>query len=211
MTHMNRRDLLGLVGAVGVGSLWPLDPPSPRLRRASPPQSVAGNFPAQNVDAVREVVGASHSDLARVKELVTRQPSLAKAAWDFYDGTQWTREEVDALSEHGQPAIVINRIAAKVDNLAGTEVAGRTRVVYRSRSGASGEEDTARVLTDLALYVAERNDQALEVSGMFKAGLCKIVSLNITQIKYPRERPRICDCFDVSKGCPVGDVFLFIP
>lgn len=95
----------------------------------------------------------------------------AKAAWAFYDGEQWTREEVDALSEHGQPAIVINRIAAKVDNLAGTEVAGRTRVVYRSRSGAKGEEDTARVLTDLALYVAERNDQALEVSAMFKAGL----------------------------------------
>ncbi|MFZ2587739.1 MAG: hypothetical protein WAZ18_06460 [Alphaproteobacteria bacterium] len=95
----------------------------------------------------------------------------AKAAWDFYDGNQWTREEVEALSEHGQPAIVINRIAAKVDNLAGSEVAGRTRVIYRSRSGAKGEEDTARVLTDLALYVAERNDQALEVSAMFKAGL----------------------------------------
>lgn len=95
----------------------------------------------------------------------------AQAAWDFYDGDQWSRDEVERLAEHGQPAIVINRIAAKVDNLAGSEVAGRTRVVYRSRSGEAGEEETARVLSDLALYVAERSNQALEVSAVFKAGL----------------------------------------
>jgi hypothetical protein len=104
----------------------------------------------------------------------------AKTAWDFYDGEQWSREEIDALAEHGQPAIVINRIAAKVDNLAGSEVAGRTRVIYRSRSGDAGEEQQARVLSDLGLYVAERNEQALEVSAMFRAGLvCGIGWLDV--------------------------------
>jgi tripartite-type tricarboxylate transporter receptor subunit TctC len=44
---------------------------------------------------------------------------------------------------------VINRIAAKIDNLAGSEVAGRTRVIYRSRSGNAQEEQTAAALTDL--------------------------------------------------------------
>lgn len=95
----------------------------------------------------------------------------AKVCWDFYDGCQWTPQEVDALSEYGQPAIVINKIASKVDNLAGSEVAGRTRVVYRSRSGVAREENAARMLTDMALYVAERGDQALEISNVFRAGL----------------------------------------
>lgn len=104
----------------------------------------------------------------------------AQTAWDFYDGEQWTKDEIDALSEHGQPAIVINRIAAKVDNLAGSEVAGRTRVIYRSRSGDAGEEQQARVLSDLGLYVAERSEQALEVSAMFRAGLvCGIGWLDV--------------------------------
>lgn len=95
----------------------------------------------------------------------------ARTSWDFYDGTQWSAEEVEKLAELGQGAVVINKIAPKIDNLAGTEVAGRTRVVYRSRSGDAQEELAARVLSDLALYVAERSDQALEVSSVFRAGL----------------------------------------
>lgn len=95
----------------------------------------------------------------------------ARTSWDFYDGTQWSAEEVTALAEHGQGAIVINKIAPKIDNLAGTEVAGRTRITYRSRSGDVQEELAARVLSDLALYVAERGDQALEISTVFRSGL----------------------------------------
>ncbi|RYG61711.1 MAG: hypothetical protein EON60_02480 [Alphaproteobacteria bacterium] len=95
----------------------------------------------------------------------------AKTSWDFYDGTQWSAVDVEKLAEHGQGAVVINKIAPKIDNLAGTEVAGRTRIAYRSRSGDLQEELAARVLSDLALYVAERSDQALEVSGVFRSGL----------------------------------------
>lgn len=40
-------------------------------------------FPTQEPDLVREIVGASHANLPRVKELVTARPSLAKAAWDL--------------------------------------------------------------------------------------------------------------------------------
>lgn len=129
---------------------------------------------------VNKVVEMKTETLALVRgwfEAAVQSPAYvawrkeAQAAWDFYDGDQWSRDEVERLAEHGQPAIVINRIAAKVDNLSGSEVAGRTRVIYRSRSGELGEEETARVLSDLALYVAERSNQALEVSNVFKAGL----------------------------------------
>jgi hypothetical protein len=40
-------------------------------------------FPAQDPNLVREVVGASHRDLARVKELVGARPALARATWDW--------------------------------------------------------------------------------------------------------------------------------
>lgn len=99
-----------------------------------------------------------------------------KEAWAFYDGEQWTKEEVSRLSENGQPAIVINKLASKIDNIAGSEISGRTRVLFRSRSGEKREEETARALSDLALYVAEQNDQGLEISNLFKEGLVSGIS-----------------------------------
>jgi hypothetical protein len=95
----------------------------------------------------------------------------AREAWMFYDGQQWSDEEVRKLRENAQPTIVINKIAAKVDNIAGTEVSGRTRILYRSRSGSVSEEKTARAISDLALFVAERNEQAIELSNVFRSGL----------------------------------------
>jgi hypothetical protein len=47
------------------------------------PRPPGPEFPRQETDAVREVVGASHFDLARVKELVSARPALALATWDW--------------------------------------------------------------------------------------------------------------------------------
>jgi hypothetical protein len=106
----------------------------------------------------------------------------AKLAWDFYDGAQWAPEEVTKLAELGQPAIVINKIAAKIDNVAGTEVAGRTRIAYRSRSGQPEEEQAAKVLSDLLAYTAERTELAQEISRAFRAGLvCGVGWLEVGQ------------------------------
>jgi hypothetical protein len=115
MTHLNRRDVLGIVGiALTLGrEPWTVDPVEPWT-----PQLVAENFPAQNIDAVREIVGASHTDLARVKELVTRQPSLAKAAWDWGFGDWETalgaaahvgrREIAQLLLDYGAPPTIFS-------------------------------------------------------------------------------------------------------
>ncbi len=40
-------------------------------------------FPSQDPKLVREIVGASHRDLARVQALLETSPALAKAAWDW--------------------------------------------------------------------------------------------------------------------------------
>lgn len=115
----------------------------------------------------------------------------AKEAHDFYDGEQWTAEEKEALMEKGQPAIVINKIANKIDNLAGTEISGRTRILFRSRSGEKREEETARALSDLALYVAEKNEQATAISNVFKEGLITGISWLDTGVMRAEEGTHI--------------------
>ena len=57
------------------GAVWPAPPPNPAWRDES--------FPAQHPHLAREMVGVAHRDLARVKELVSVHPSLAKASWDW--------------------------------------------------------------------------------------------------------------------------------
>lgn len=58
----------------------------PRRAEAAP-EFPDEHFPAQPYALVREIVGASHGNLARVKELVEAHPALAKAAvdWGFGD------------------------------------------------------------------------------------------------------------------------------
>lgn len=52
-------------------------------RSDSKAAAVHPDFPRQHPDLVRSVVGASHANIDRVRELVTAQPTLAAAAWDW--------------------------------------------------------------------------------------------------------------------------------
>jgi hypothetical protein len=53
-------------------------------------------FPAHDPDAVREIVSVSHGNLARVKEMVSARPALARASWDWGFG-DW-ESAIDAAS-----------------------------------------------------------------------------------------------------------------
>ncbi len=72
------------------------------------------SYPSQDPDLVREVVGKSHVNYDRVRELVTPRPALAKAAWDWGFG-DWEsalgaashmgrRDIAELLIEHGARA-----------------------------------------------------------------------------------------------------------
>ena len=71
--HLDRRAFLGLVPAAM------LLPSVSTATQSGPPSS----FPHQEATLVSEVVGASHGNIARVKELVSARPALARAAWDW--------------------------------------------------------------------------------------------------------------------------------
>ena len=123
--HLTRRQFARSVPALGVfaaasadvhgqqpptGSAWPSPPPSPAWRDES--------FPSQHPHLARDIVGAAHRDLARVKELVTAHPSLAKASWDWGFG-DWesalgsashvgNRPIAEFLIEHGAPPTIFS-------------------------------------------------------------------------------------------------------
>jgi hypothetical protein len=57
--------------------------PGPGVPPAGPDAVVPDAFPTQAPDLVREMVGVAHFDPARVRALLERQPSLARATWDW--------------------------------------------------------------------------------------------------------------------------------
>ena len=75
---------------------------------------------------------------------------------DYYDGDQWTSEELAVLADRNQPAITINRIAPKVNAVLGHEV--RTRVDPEALPRTPQHEDAAIAATDALRYVADRED-----------------------------------------------------
>jgi len=93
---LSRRGFLGIAPALPFSlSSQASTPPMPALH---------ARFPAQEDDVVRAVVGASHNNLARVKELVTARPALARAGWDWGSGDWETA--IDAASHVGNKPIV---------------------------------------------------------------------------------------------------------
>jgi len=97
---ISRRGFLALVPAV------PFVSSSQPTQRASPNP----RFPSHDDESVREIVGASHGNLARVKEMVTARPALARASWDWGFGDWET--PIDAASHVGNRPIAEFLIAS---------------------------------------------------------------------------------------------------
>ena len=74
---------------------WPAPPAA-----GAPPDNF---FPSLHPSLMKDVVGLSHSNLARVKEMVQQHPALAKASWDWGYGDHETA--LGAASHVGQRAI----------------------------------------------------------------------------------------------------------
>jgi hypothetical protein len=100
------------------------------------------------------------SELARQDEI-----DLAQRDREYFDGSQWTRDELKLLKERGQPAIVINKVADKVQLLCGMERKARTDPKAFARTPA--EEDRADAATQALRYIADDNDFSIVRSEVF--------------------------------------------
>lgn len=83
---VSRRAFVSLTSALGLSGLavraWGQPAPA-----APPAINPVDAYPQQDPNLVREIVGASHGNFARVREAVEKQPALARAAvdWGFGD------------------------------------------------------------------------------------------------------------------------------
>ena len=83
MSNYTRRSFLQLSPALLAPALTPRPATGQPAPSSAPGSTPNAHFPAQDPDVVREVVGVSHGNIARLKQLVDRQPSLARASWDW--------------------------------------------------------------------------------------------------------------------------------
>src|SRR5687768_9613452 len=75
---MNRRNFLSVVGAGGaIITLTGIEKLNAQTKQKPDPL---------DKEMVKEFVGKSHSDFTRVKELLTKEPGLLNASWDWGGG-----------------------------------------------------------------------------------------------------------------------------
>jgi hypothetical protein len=98
----------------------------PPIDDADPKPDLWPTFPQQDPKLVQEVVGASHSRLERVVQIVTASPALATAAWDWGFG-DWEsalgaashtgrRDIAEFLIQHGaRPDIFTHAMLGHLD------------------------------------------------------------------------------------------------
>jgi len=125
------------------------------------------------IDAYEKVPDVDHPELSDVVAWVdeweedTATPrELARQDRDYYDGNQLTQEELDDLENRGQPAIIKNRIARKVNTVLGDEIDKRVDPVARPRTPQ--HTGSARAVTDGLRYVADEQEFNRVRTAVFK-------------------------------------------
>jgi hypothetical protein len=125
---VSRRSFLSMTPLVVAPAVWGTVRVPASSGAAGPlaPAAPDASFPTQPADLVREMVGVSHNNVARVKELLALHPTLARAAWDWGFG-DWedalgaashvgNREIAETLLAHGaRPTIFSAALLGQLD------------------------------------------------------------------------------------------------
>ena len=91
-----RRKFLTATPVLLTPVVWP-------FAQTSQAPQIPQSFPSHSPDLVRDMVGASHGNIARVKELLDRHPTLVRATWDWGFG-DW-EDAIGAASHVGNREI----------------------------------------------------------------------------------------------------------
>jgi hypothetical protein len=116
------------MAAIGVPLAHPTSVRGGAVPRRAALRHVPADFPRNDLARVQSVVGASHGNFDVVRQLVTEQPALAKAAWDWGFGDWETalgaashtgrREIAEYLVAHGaHPTIFSAAMLGDVDTV----------------------------------------------------------------------------------------------
>lgn len=89
------------------------------------------------------------------QDLTERARKLCEQDRDYRDHKQWTAYELNTLRRRGQPPIVINHIARKVDNILG--IAERSQSDPKGYPRTPRDEDAAEICTDSLRFICDQN------------------------------------------------------
>ena len=136
-------------------------------------------------------------DLSQLKTMVEQAADLTAEARlrserdrDYYDGHQWTAEELEALKKRKQPPNVDNLIVRKVDAMVGIEQRGRTDPKAYPRN--PGDEDAADVATKALVFVDDNTRFDVKKSAAFENlliegyGGCEVIVEQVMTRRGPR-------------------------
>lgn len=171
-----RRGFLRGLAAAGAALGWTAaGGPAPAQETGAvvgPPDPVPGAlpWPTQPPELAREMVGVSHGNVARVKELLARHPTLANAAWDWGFGDWETalgaaahvgnREIAERLLSSGaRPTLfsaamlgqleVVRALVAASPGVQGTRGPHGLTLLHHARAGGERAAGVARYLEGL--------------------------------------------------------------
>lgn len=85
---------------------------------------------------------------------------------DFYDGLQWTAEDILALKERGQAPLVFNKVGQHVNWILGTEK--RAKVDFKVYPRKDADQEAANSKTKLLKYVSDVNRTVFQRSRAFE-------------------------------------------
>lgn len=89
------------------------------------------------------------------QDLTERARRLSEQDRDYRDHKQWSAFELNTLRKRGQPPIVINHIARKVDTIIG--IAERSAADPKGYPRTPNDEDAAEVVTDSLRFICDQN------------------------------------------------------
>lgn len=107
-------------------------------------------------DDDREYVSKLVEYFEQAEEATEEARKASEQARDYYDGKQLTAAERKTLQDRGQPDVIINRIAPKIDYLVGYEASNRTDPRAYPRNPT--DEDAAEAATDALRYVEDKTN-----------------------------------------------------
>ena len=90
----------------------------------------------------------------------------AKEWYSYYDGEQWTSDEVAALTERGQAITTYNHISPSIDAIIGGERQNRPEIKMAGRT--PDDERVAQVKTELFRYITYNSDTDNETDSQVK-------------------------------------------
>ena len=100
--------------------------------------------------------------------------------FQYREGEQWTPGEIAELGKRGQPDTVNNQISVVVNRLVGDLVNQRFRIGFIGRNGQQ-DEAISQLLSDIFLYVRQRNDLEFEERDMAEDGFtCGMGALRVS-------------------------------